>query len=347
MRLRGYSFHSVKGGVGKSTLAVNWAVQQARLHPEVPVFLIDMDLTGTSLADVLPLRAPAWRGMGTKSEPILTIDGPPDEFLPRKPDTVDRIEWRDEHLQGAPADGRPAFVPFLNDYLLFHPQRWDREADLEPRFLTWRMEGGPANLHVLPSSALPYDLRRIVPVVFDEYYAGFLEGRAEWLFASLLGNDKEVVVVVDTPPTIPGLSRAIISLGLRLGQEPKQPLSEGGQLPPSLEDAEITWRAGLVTTPDLQDLRAAARWYEYTQRSERSIVRLLLNRVPGLVDDDARPRQLLQDALNADHPLLVEFQPLWAKEDASLQQFRQETAAADWGVKLPGLWAPSSNEPRS
>lgn len=317
MRLRGYSFHSVKGGVGKSTLAVNWAVTMARAEPKVPVYLIDMDLTGTSLADVLPLCAPAWDGMATKEQPVLDITRPPDRYLPHRPDTLERIERRDDYLRGGSGSGKPAFVPFLNDYLLFHPKGWDSELDLQPRFLPWRLDQGPQNLHVLPSSALPHDLRRIVPVVFDEYYAGFLEGRCEWLFASLLGDSQEIVIVVDTPPTIPGLSRAIISLGLRLdkGLGPKQALSEGGQLPESLAQADISWRAALVTTPDLQDLRAAARWYELTQKPERTTLRLLLNRISGAVESDERALQLLRDALNEEHPLLAELQPLWAKDE--------------------------------
>lgn len=46
--LRCYSFHSVKGGVGKSTLSTFLALGLARRHPEAQVVLIDLDLTGMS-----------------------------------------------------------------------------------------------------------------------------------------------------------------------------------------------------------------------------------------------------------------------------------------------------------
>ena len=56
--MNGWSFHSVKGGVGKSTLSTRCALALARKRPERRVYLVDLDLTGTSLADGLPLRAP-------------------------------------------------------------------------------------------------------------------------------------------------------------------------------------------------------------------------------------------------------------------------------------------------
>ena len=54
--LRIHAFCSVKGGVGKSTLAVACATRLARQGREV--VLIDADLTGSSLADGLTLEAP-------------------------------------------------------------------------------------------------------------------------------------------------------------------------------------------------------------------------------------------------------------------------------------------------
>lgn len=64
--LRCTSFHSVKGGVGKSTLSTALACTLARRHPEDPVVLIDMDLKGGSQAalraDMLTIATHARRG---------------------------------------------------------------------------------------------------------------------------------------------------------------------------------------------------------------------------------------------------------------------------------------------
>src|SRR5688572_6722323 len=115
-RLRCYSFHSVKGGVGKSTLAVLTALTLAR-RPGARVTLIDMDLTGTSLADALRLEAPAWDlADATAPLPLLT---PPTRHLSVK-ETREWMEERDVLLRDAldrdpeGADARAARgVPFL------------------------------------------------------------------------------------------------------------------------------------------------------------------------------------------------------------------------------------------
>ncbi|HSP81445.1 MAG TPA: P-loop NTPase, partial [Myxococcaceae bacterium] len=90
--LRCYSFHSVKGGVGKSTLSVLTALGLAQRGGR-PVTLIDMDLTGTSLADVLPLEAPAWDSVALEEK--LPLLRPPTGFLSLE-ETRERMELRDE-----------------------------------------------------------------------------------------------------------------------------------------------------------------------------------------------------------------------------------------------------------
>ncbi len=118
-RLHCFSFHSVKGGVGKSTLSTFTACALAYEHPEAQVFLVDMDLTGTSLADVLPLEAPRWEGVGP-DEPLDLLQRP-DGFCSRL-DSRKRMKTRGL----SPSDSTVATgVPFLNDYLLFAPKKWD------------------------------------------------------------------------------------------------------------------------------------------------------------------------------------------------------------------------------
>lgn len=282
MNLRGLSFHSVKGGVGKSTLATMAAVQCARERPDQTVYLIDMDLTGTSLADVLPLQAPRWLDGASLTHRVLESVAP-DDF-----DTVDgsriRVDARAqelrEHRHDAPGDLR---VPFLNDFLLHEPTDYAHPTDVRLEALCWKPEAKPPdllNLRIIPSSAIPGDLDRIVPVIFDEQHAALLEARLETLIAMIVERHKpdDVTIVVDVPPTIPGLSRSVISLGLRLSASVKQPLARKGDVPEAFDGVNVNWTVHLVTSPDPQDLRATERWLTLVQEEERPRFRLVVNR---------------------------------------------------------------------
>lgn len=347
--LRCYSFHSVKGGVGKSALSTMTALAAAAQGAET--FLIDMDLTGTSLSDVLDLVAPRF--------PVL--DG--ELQLLEKP-----TGWlTDEELLGAvfarqdARDGPVAIgAPFLNDYLLFQTPSWDKELDIErPAALGWKMSGAPENLRVLPSSALPRDLERILPVVYDEERAAFLESRLEYLLGALVPTMGERVLVIDTPPTIPGLSRAVLSLAIRLGRGgKKEPLAEDGSVRGQLRDAGVDWQAFIVSTMDWQDVRAAARWVNLLLDDERDVVRWLLNKAPSadtnreaalrdIVSPQLR-RPSLTSPVEASEPLLdatahetdsLDARLLsnlrWVEVSGALQSMFQRTSA---GLDAPARW---------
>lgn len=323
--LRCYSFHSVKGGVGKSTLSVITAIALAQEHPTARVYLVDMDLTGTSLADVLPLEAPLWAGLAPDA-PIDLLRSPSDfhtEAISR-----DRIEERGL-VDGAAVVG----VPFLNDYLLFQTPNWDEETDVSPTAIAWRLVGAPDNLRVFPSSALPRDLQRTLPVIYDEEHAAYLEGRLEYLLDALLSDDGDVYVVFDTPPTIPGLSRSVLSLALRLSTPTKTTLADDDEMPPTLAKATVEWKAYIVATLDRQDIRAAARWLP----SDSAVVRLAVNRV----GPPEERNQLLLTALRwspqpSDHPAPESPEPadelhphldhpIWIEENGALgKMFRSD-----------------------
>lgn len=323
--LRCYSFHSVKGGVGKSTLSVLTALGLAQRGAQVT--LVDMDLTGTSLADVLPLEAPAWVG----KEPIATLDllQPPTGFLSHG-ETRKRMDLRDELASEAIEEDpegtealAPKSVPFLNDFLLFATPDWDEQRDVDIRSMLWRMQGVPLeSLRVVPSSALPSDLDRTLPVIFDENHSGFLEGRLEYLLDALVPEAGEAVVVVDTPPTIPGLSRAVLSLALRLTREPKHPLADDGFMPERLQSAHVEWTAFLVGSMDHQDIRAANRWLSQVGEEERPHVRFLINRIQE--GDEQEMQELLRDIIGSEpNPLLNS--PAHVKDDRSLRFFRSDS----------------------
>lgn len=275
VRLHCYSFHSVKGGVGKSTLATLLASGLAR---EMPATLVDMDLTGTSLGDVLPLEAPRWSGE-------MRLTEPPDLGFHDRAETRRLIDTR-----GSADKAAMVAPPYLNDFLLYADPEWDASADMHTDALGWRMLGADDRLRVFPSSALPRDLDRILPVIFDEEHAAFLEGRLEFLLDGIARhtapNVAERAVVFDTPPTIPGLSRTMISLALRLGRADKQPLAEDGFIPAAIAQAEVRWTIFLVVTMDMQDLRAANRWLDLVQPEEEPFFRVIVNRVSDQIERD-------------------------------------------------------------
>ena len=257
-RLRCVSVHSVKGGVGKSTLS--YAIARA-LARRGPTLLVDMDLTGTSLADVLPLEAPSWDG------PMELWREPSGPAIPWE-QSQERLRER----AGASENG-PVGVPLLNDFLLWRGGRAD-ERDVHPLAVAWRDPATP-DLRVIPSSALPRDLDAILPIIYDELHAGWLESRLEWLLHHILERTPVRSVVFDTPPTIPGLSRALLSMAIRLPQQID--LAEEGGTPPALKAHEIRWDPLLVVSPDHQDLRAAERWLVGRDEAEVARVRVVLN----------------------------------------------------------------------
>lgn len=332
-RLRCYSFHSVKGGVGKSTLSVATALGLSQ-RQGAQVTLVDMDLTGTSLADVLPLEAPAWDDIHHPSDP-LPLQERPSGFLSRTQtrvsmemrDDIARTELETDEL--GPVEDRAAHgVPFLNDFLLFATPDWDAQRDVPVESLLWRLGGASHDsLRVIPSSALPTDLERIIPVVFDESHSGFLEGRLEYLLDALVPEEGEATVVLDTPPTIPGLSRSVLSLALRLSREEKVPLSQDGSMPERLKQAQVQWTAFLVSTMDRQDIRAATRWLSLVEPEEAAHVRFLINRSrPG---DEQQLEHHLR-AIVGDEPNALVNERRWVKEQRSLELFR-----SDGELKVP------------
>jgi hypothetical protein len=327
----------VKGGVGKSTLSTLAAMALAHENPTASVYLIDMDLTGTSLSDVLPLEAPRWE------DGDIDLLNPPSQFW-------GRVESRGlvQYREVSPLDG-PVGVPFLNDFLLFNTPNWDDAQDVPPASIAWKLEEGPDNLRVFPSSALPRDLERALPVIYDEEHAAFLEGRLEYLLASMTSATGEVFVVFDTPPTIPGLSRSVLNLALRLSHEPKTKLSKDGFMPAKLEQALVEWSAFLIATLDAQDIRAAERWLNLV--TDETVVKLVVNRCGG---DAQQERHLLLATLRdpsvrdrssgAEDPAPIDrlnpfvANPIWIKEDTALQQiFRGEHAPPILGDLLKRL----------
>ncbi|MEP7122663.1 MAG: ParA family protein [Byssovorax sp.] len=334
--LRCASFHSVKGGVGKSTLSYLVA---RLLAEEGPVVLVDADLTGTSLADVLPLRAPRWNGVG--ADQILPLNLPPDEWSP--------CDLECQHLANRASfpDGHLRVVPLLNDFLLWAKGRYDATTDVDPRALFWRLlEDDPLvdSLFVIPSSALPNDLTQIMPLIYDELHAAYLESRLEWLLHWILEKTDVRTVVFDTPPTIPGLSRAVLSMAMRLPEYVDLAVDGGTPRELTKEYTErINWTPFLVVTPDIQDLRAAERWLEGPDNPDIDRIQVVLNRATKSWND---LKQELPHKLSGGGDLartLYEGKllrsPLVVSSASSLKIFRRDPHASDVASNVTPLVA--------
>lgn len=285
MTLYVYSFHSVKGGVGKSTLSLQVALYLAQVRG-IPTTLVDMDIMGTSLADGLPLLAPCWPE--SKASEPLDLQSPPREGALH---SRARTRWLMDHERRQLMDDqrKPVGVPFLNDYFLHATEGWDGKTDIPVASLAWRLQGASAKLQILPSSGLPEDLEQILPTVLNEHYSGFLQSRLVSLLATLAnthGPKEDAAVVLDTPPTIPGISRAVLGLALRLG-------TAGADAPPPLANVSIQARSFLVTTMDMQDLRTSDRWLGIRRADQ--VLRPLINRVQQ--SEELHLRTTLHEAL--------------------------------------------------
>ncbi len=197
--------------------------------------------------------------------------------------------------------------------------------------MAWRMVDAPNNLRVFPSSALPRDLTRALPVIYDEEHAAFLEARLEHLLSYIVKEQQESYIVFDTPPTIPGLSHSILNMAFRLSREPKKSLAEDGIVPERLDMAVIDWNVRIVATQDMQDVRAAARWLEWVHDEDQHLVRLVINRAWKIPQQrEQQYRQALSeptddsegnvgdfDALGMPNPIVAD--PIWIEEDEVMQ----------------------------
>ena len=255
-------FCSVKGGVGKSTLAVACAKLLAKSGRQPLV--IDADLTGTSLADGMRLCAP---------QTTLRADGTVDVEAPPTGVFFSRAEV--ERLRRARRDnptkkGLPP--PYLNDALRpYLESKVEKYVGLRVDALMWREEDDD-NVWFLPSSALQRDV--------GESLGWFGLAPYDWMGAMTLILNKVSLqwpeltdVVLDVPPGLFGFGQQMLMLArLLMGSG----LPEGY---PDWKNGPVTWsaRAFLVTTSDANDILPV---YEYMAQNATELlgVRVLLNK---------------------------------------------------------------------
>lgn len=269
-------FASVKGGVGKSTLAVT----SARLLAAAgrPAAVIDLDLTGTSLADGLPLCAPAVDGRtGVR---IDLGDAPSGVLLTLEETRARRNRRRDERAGGV---GR--YLPYVNDLMtLFDPSTERYPVD----WFAWRHEHDDGVMY-LPSSPHRYDVRVVREWMLHEAPAAFVQHVA-WLIDHLLRTYPDLRdVVIDLPPGTLGFSHEVLSLTATIDRGEALP-----ELYPRWTDTlRWTTRPFLVTTEDRNDLFAAVDYLTEQAPLLRSF-RAIVNR---RVESAESTRKVVRDHL--------------------------------------------------
>lgn len=267
---------SIKGGVGKSTLAV----ASAKLIAErggVPL-LIDADMTGTSLADGLLLRAPK---VAQHKDGALDLDAPP---------TGERYSSREtERLRNArknaPVSERALPPAYLNDALDYQSATPGQECRIEG--MLWAHERADGVLY-LPSSPLKQDIAQSLGWMYGQDPFRWV-CRLTWVLDALLARVPQLTdVVVDLPPGVweGGFSHELLAFASMLSR--REPLPEGY---PDWEQAGITWDVAplLVMTPDWNDMLPALEYFA-ANSAVLPTLRLLVNRMGAESPQQLRER---------------------------------------------------------
>ena len=265
-------FSSAKGGVGKSTLAVVCAKLLAAQGRRC--VLVDADLTGTSLADGLRLRAPK----------VQEHEGAPDfeasptgEFWSRQEterlcDRRRTIRWEDF----------PPSPPFFNDILI----RGELARECTVEALYWKHEVDDG-VRYLPSSPFERDISIAVNWLYREEPFDWLQ-RVMWLLEHMSQQDTALSdIIIDLPPGlfVGGFTHEVLVLLSMLERKEQEPFPSGY---PAWHEGAVDWRgnAFLVTTPDMNDLTVALS-YRLAHSAELHGLRIVLNKAY-----DARTRRI-------------------------------------------------------
>lgn len=268
-----HSFASVKGGVGKSTLAIVTAKLLAKAG-RVPA-LVDCDLTGTSIADGLLLCAPEAAEL---PDHAVDFDAPPAGRWLSFEETVRRRSAR----RNARWKDRVHRPPYFNDVLNTLFARWEdgRSEPIRVDAAIWHHQREDG-VRYLPSSAIQYDIARSL----DWYNHRKPFDWAECLMWALDHLAEQIPdltdVVIDLPPGTWGFSHETMILARMLHKE--TPLPEGL---PRWTDGPIRFRANpfLVTSGDSNDILPVLEYLAEHHLEELRFVRPIANRAIDTID---------------------------------------------------------------
>ena len=257
-------FCSAKGGVGKSTLAVAAATLLAGQGKRVVV--LDLDMTGTSLADGLKLLAPDLPVNADGTLDLTAVSS--DRWLSLEATHLGRRE------RALAEDPRGRFILFLND--IFEPEGIAMEsADklLQLEGLLWRNERDDG-VRYLPSSPVARDVVDALYQLYIEEHDDW-ERQLSWLMYRLADQLPDLdVIVLDLPPGLHGFAdRALHAAAcLALNERADE------RSPPVREDLLWKIRPVLVTSQDWNDLRTALDWHLLYDREQLPNVVPVVNR---------------------------------------------------------------------
>ena len=278
-------FASVKGGVGKSTLA--YAAARLLAAADRHVAILDTDFTGTSLADAIPLRAPRLPEFEGQ-EGLLDLDAAPEGLLTRDETNERRVRRRRSRRTSTKG---ALWLPYLNDVMTLETED---EATLPFRMaaLLWRSDDADS-MAVAPASPLWNDISAAATWVASGATWIWKLRLSEILFRLVAEDSALTDIVLDLPPGMHGYAlealhvAGAISAGVLLDLEgPDGTQYEG----PDLHPVDWRWRTNpfLVCTPDRNDfLQAIESYLPLTSRSNPLPVaglRPLLNRTTEGVD---------------------------------------------------------------
>jgi hypothetical protein len=177
-----HTFCSIKGGVGKSTLAVVTAKLLAEIG-RVPL-LVDADLTGTSLADGLLLRAPR---VELRPDGALDLDASPTGELYTLQRTLELRHARKASLWKE----RPPPPAYLNDALTYVGPEGGPDCRIDG--MIWRHERDD-HVRYLPSSPLPQDVSIGLGWIYNEKPFRWVR-RFTWVLDALLHRDSTLTEI--------------------------------------------------------------------------------------------------------------------------------------------------------
>lgn len=273
-----HAFCSVKGGVGKSALAVACAKLLAA-RGRTPA-LLDCALTGTSLADGLRLCAPQLPVL--EGGAIDRLAEPTGLFF-----SVDESRELRAIRERRGSPDRPLPPPYLNDLL-----NEDQEVLVEA--FCWRHEKDDG-VRYLPSSSIGADMLRSLRWFYTEEPLDWAQ-RLMWTLDELARQVPTLSdVVIDLPPGTWGFTHETSTILSALMRE--QVIPEGY---PAWHAGSTRWKANamFVTSSDRDDLLPSLEYLGHNL-GELPDLQLLVNRESqgvGWVREQGR--RLLGPALN-------------------------------------------------
>lgn len=267
------TIHSQKGGVGKTLIALYLARRMAEKQREGlnrRSVLIDADLTGTSLAHAIDLRAPSpWESTGERPDPVTR-----DDTRKRLKEWSERPDEIGRSRRSCSSGPRPWV---LNDYLFCDPLSFKKvfkkvfegePASLRAWDLLWswdttqrkddeeKLDVDLGNLRIIPSSGFHNHVSQCLPHIYKEDVTRYLDHRLTelvwklWQPLQIREQQEEKAfdaVIIDCPPTLSGISLGALNLHGSLERRSMLTSPHGQQI-------AIIHLALFISSADVQDV---------------------------------------------------------------------------------------------